>query len=107
MAYRFAGKQKSLAFGVYPETSLSDARKRRDDAKALLVSGTDPGQQKKLDKLTKAIAQATTFKAVAEEYLERQARQGRAETTLAKNRYLLELTYPTIGNRPDCRDQAC
>ncbi|MCA0405768.1 MAG: site-specific integrase [Proteobacteria bacterium] len=37
---------------------------------------------------------------MAEEYLERQAREGRVETTLAKNRYLLELAYPGIGNRP-------
>jgi len=101
LAYRdLSRKQRKLSFGAYPTVSLAEARKRRDEAKALLASGVDPGQQKKIDKLTKAIANATTFKAVAEEYLERQAREGRAETTLAKNRYLLELAYPGIGNRP-------
>jgi len=101
LAYRdLSRKQRKLSFGAYPTVSLAEARKRRDEAKALLASGVDPGQQKKIDKLTKAIANATTFKAVAEEYLERQAREGRAETTLAKNRYLLELAYPAIGSRP-------
>ena len=100
MAYRFDGKQKSLAFGTYPELGLSDARKKRDEAKALLVSGIDPSQQKRLDKITKAISNATTFKVIAEEFLDKQAREGRANRTLAKNRWLLEFTYPLLGARP-------
>lgn len=100
MAYRFCGSQKGLAFGSYPEVSIADARKKRAEARKLLAEGVDPGQQKKLDKLTREIANATTFKAVAGEYLERQAREGRADTTLAKNRYLLELAFPAIGSRP-------
>lgn len=99
-AYRFHGKQKDVVLGQYPEVGLAEARKKRGEAKTQLANGIDPGQQKKIDKLTKAIANATTFKAVAEEYLERQVREGRAETTLAKNRYLLELAFPAIGNRP-------
>ncbi|MCZ8259650.1 MAG: Arm DNA-binding domain-containing protein, partial [Beijerinckiaceae bacterium] len=75
MAYRFAGKQKSLAFGAYPDLSLAEARKKRDEAKALLAAGTDPGQQKRIDKLTRAISNATTFRAVAEEYLDKQKRE--------------------------------
>lgn len=100
MAFRFNGAQKTLALGAYPEVSLSDARKKRDEAKALLVSGIDPSHQKRLDKLTKAIVHATTFKAVAEEFLDKQAREGRAETTLTKNRWLLEFAYPLLGERP-------
>ena len=42
MSYRFEGKQKQLSFGGYPAVSLRDARDRRDAAKALLASGTDP-----------------------------------------------------------------
>ncbi len=100
MAYRFAGKQKSLAFGTYPTVSLADARKRRDEAKALLASGIDPSQQKRLDKVTKAISHATTFRVVADEYLDKQKREGRSESTLAKNRYLLEQAFPALGERP-------
>lgn len=100
MAYRFAGKQKSLAFGAYPDLSLAEARKKRDEAKALLAAGTDPGQQKRIDKLTRAISNATTFRAVAEEYLDKQKREERSETTIIKNRYLLEQAFPFIGERP-------
>ena len=100
MAYRFAGKQKTLAIGTYPAIGLSDARKKRDEAKALLASGIDPSQQKRLDKVAKAIRNATTFRVVAEEYLDKQRREGRSETTIVKNRYLLEQAFPAIGERP-------
>jgi integrase len=42
MAYRFAGRERLLALGVYPEVSLSEARRRRNDARSLLRNGTDP-----------------------------------------------------------------
>lgn len=45
--YRFAGKEKLLAFGPYPEISLSDARLRRQEARRLLANDTDPGEVKK------------------------------------------------------------
>lgn len=67
-AYRFAGKQKMLAHGVYPSVSAKAARVKRDEAKALLDQGTDPGQQRKVEKLTKELASALTFEAVAREW---------------------------------------
>ncbi len=100
MAYRFAGKQKTLAIGTYPAIGLADARKKRDEAKALLASGVDPSQQKRLDKVAKAISTATTFRVIAEEYLDKQRREGRSETTIVKNRYLLEQAFSAIGERP-------
>jgi diguanylate cyclase (GGDEF)-like protein/PAS domain S-box-containing protein len=48
--YRFDGKRKTLALGVYPEVSLSEARKRRHTAKVLLAEGLDPGSVRKADK---------------------------------------------------------
>lgn len=44
--YRFDGKRKTLALGVYPEVSLSEARKRRRAAKSLLAQGRDPSAEK-------------------------------------------------------------
>jgi integrase len=99
-AYRYLGKQKDMVLGQYPAVGLSDARKRRDEAKAQLANGIDPAQQKKLDKLTKAVSAATTFRAVAEEYLDKQRREGRSGTTIIKNRYLLEQAFSAIGERP-------
>jgi len=45
--YRFADKEKLLALGSYPEISLSEARKQREEARRLLANGTDPGKPKK------------------------------------------------------------
>lgn len=51
MKYRFAGKEKKLSFGIYPDVSLADARTKREEARKLLAAGNDPGEVKKLDQL--------------------------------------------------------
>lgn len=70
MAYRFAGKQRVLAFGAYPVVSLAMARRRRDEAKELLDAGSDPGAERRERKLAASRAAADTFEAVALEWLE-------------------------------------
>ena len=47
MKYRFMGKEKLLALGVWPEVSLTEARKKRNEAKLILKSGKDPSVDKK------------------------------------------------------------
>lgn len=54
LQYRFSGKQKMLALGVYPMVSLAEARKRRDAAKKLVSDGIDPLKRKKRTRLKKA-----------------------------------------------------
>ncbi|HGY4579608.1 TPA: tyrosine-type recombinase/integrase [Klebsiella variicola] len=66
LQYRFDGKQKMLALGVYPEITLADARARRDEARKLLANGVDPGDKKKNDKVEQS--KARTFKEVAIEW---------------------------------------
>lgn len=100
MAYRFAGKQKTLAFGVFPEVSLADARERRDQARRLLAKGIDPAQQARLDKITASLAAAGTFGAIADEWLERSEEDGASEVTLKKNRWLIDEVRPFLGRRP-------
>lgn len=68
MAYRFGGKQKTLALGVYPAVSLAQARKRRDETKVLLAQDIDPGLVKQASKAARALASENTFEAVAREY---------------------------------------
>jgi integrase len=98
LAYRFGGKQKSLALGAYPTITLSEARDRRDAARKLLANGTDPSVTRRLEKIA-AAAGGNTFREVAEELLQKQAREGRAEMTLKKNRWLLEPAFQTFGDR--------
>ncbi|HEK2024739.1 integrase arm-type DNA-binding domain-containing protein [Proteus mirabilis] len=45
--FRFGGKQHLMAFGVYPEISLADARERRDAARKQVALGIDPRELKK------------------------------------------------------------
>lgn len=47
LSYRFLGKQKTLALGVYPAVTLAAARKKRDDAREQIAAGSDPGEAKK------------------------------------------------------------
>jgi len=103
--YRFGGKQKTLALGVYPTVTLADARQRREDARRLLANGTDPGEMRKAQKVAQAVAAALTadtFEAVALEWLKKREASGdTAATTLGKDRWRLEkYLFPTIGARP-------
>jgi integrase len=98
LAYRFGGKQKTFAIGVYPTVSLKQAREKRDEAKRLLAANIDPSTQRRLERLSASTG--NTFRAVAEEVLVKLEKEGRAEATLAKQRWLLEFAYPAIGERP-------
>ncbi len=100
MAYRYAGREKLLALGAYPEVSLKEAREKRDAERARLRNGFDPGEVRKVERLTRANEAATTFKLVAEEYLALQGGRKRSDATLTKNRWLLEQAYPDLGSRP-------
>lgn len=68
MAYRFGGKQKTLALGVYPAVTLAQARRRRDDARIKLAESIDPSIAKQAEKAARAVAGESTFEAVAREY---------------------------------------
>ena len=68
LKYRIEGKEKLLAFGTYPEVSLSEAREKREEARRLLAKDIDPGAVKKAMKTAKAET-ADTFEVIAQEYL--------------------------------------
>lgn len=100
VAYRFEGKQKKLALGPYPDLTLQQARQRRDEAKALLASGTDPGQQKRIERISRANISSRTFDVISGELMAKKAREGRAAATLSKTEWLLSFASPVLGNRP-------
>ena len=98
LAYRFGGKQKTHAIGAYPTSTLKAARDKREEAKRLLANGIDPSAQRRLDKQIKSTG--NTFKAIAEEVLAKLEKEGRANVTLTKKRWLLDFAYPAFGDRP-------
>ncbi|HEY4944337.1 MAG TPA: integrase arm-type DNA-binding domain-containing protein [Rhizomicrobium sp.] len=96
LAYRFRGKQKLLALGRYPDTSLHDARAKRDEAKALVKEGIDPSEIRKQERIEREAAEAT-FDVVADEYLAKLRREGRAAATMTKLEWLLRFARPALG----------
>lgn len=100
MAYRYGGKQKALALGQYPHVGLLEARQKRDAAKTLLAKGLDPSHEAKTAKAEAALSNENTFNLIANELLEKMEREGLAETTLKKRRWLLDMARPDLGERP-------
>lgn len=98
--YRFEGKQKTLAFGNYPDLPLAKARAMRATAREALAEGHDPAQVRK-DKQREAQARSNeTFQAISEEWLGKLEREGRSSATMTKMRWLLDFARPDIGERP-------
>ena len=100
MNYRFAGKRKTLALGVYPAVSLADARQGRDKARKLLAQGTDPSAAKRDDKQATAAAAANTFESVAREWLDKTAADRQATTQDKLTSWLEKDVIPFIGSLP-------
>jgi integrase len=97
-AYRFSGKQKLLALGVYPTIPLARARQAREDARRLLTDGHDPAIEKK--RKAQARSDAPTFSGIAEQYMAKLKREDRAEATLAKTEWLLGFANAAFGDDP-------
>ncbi len=100
LKYRFAGSERKLSLGVYPDVSLKEARRRRDEARTLLAQGIDPGEERKRAHAEAEERRNHTFEAVAEEYLERMAVDRREAVTIKKSRWLVSLLTPALGQRP-------
>ncbi|MGC0878359.1 integrase arm-type DNA-binding domain-containing protein [Pantoea agglomerans] len=94
--YRFAGKQKILALGVYPEVSLSEARRRRDEARQLVANHVDPSEKRKAEKIeSKGLL---TFEQVAREWHTSNRTWSDSHRTTVLNS-LVSHVFPVIGKR--------
>ncbi|MBL4828026.1 MAG: tyrosine-type recombinase/integrase [Spongiibacteraceae bacterium] len=100
LKYRFNGKQKTIALGVYPDVSLKDARNLVNDAKSLLADGIDPSQEKKKAKRQIIVSLEHSFEVMAKEWWEHQ--QGtwtRGHTERVWTR-LRDNVFSAIGQTP-------
>jgi integrase len=103
LKYRIDGKEKQLAIGAYPQISLSEARKRRDAARAQIARGEDPSREKQRDKVRSRIQAENTFAAIASEFCTKRKRDGDkgwTPATALRNEYVLSLLMPSIGGIP-------
>lgn len=100
LKYRFAGIEKKLSFGSFPEVSLAAARELRKDARAQLADKIDPGVLKNSIKRSKKLAAENSFEAIAREWHSKftpKWTKGHAERILIR---LEQDIFPWIGKRP-------
>ena len=100
LKYRYGGKEKVLAIGVYPLVALVAARQARDDAKRKLQLDQDPGQVKRIERRQKTAASALTFEVVAREWHHTQLAKWQPRTA---HNYIYRLerdVFPLIGAHP-------
>ncbi|MHA9367501.1 tyrosine-type recombinase/integrase [Klebsiella pneumoniae] len=97
LQYRFSGKQKMLALGVYPMVSLAEARKRRDAAKKLVSDGIDPSQKKKDDKIQES--GSLTFEAVARDWHASCSKKWSVSHSERVFKSLVDNLFPALGQR--------
>lgn len=100
LKYRFGSKEKRLALGAYPEITLKAARDRRDEARALLADGIDPGIERKMQKSAKGERDANSFETIAREWLAKNAPTWAASHTENILRRLERDLFPWLGSRP-------
>ena len=79
--------------------TLPQARRKRDEAKGELDDGIDAAEVTRQRRLEAELAAKTTFALVAEEYIQKMEREGRAPATIKNARWFLEL-LGGIAKRP-------
>ena len=100
LAYRCEGKQQTMALGIYPDVSLADARAKRDSVRKQLAEGKNLVSVAREKELAAKLAEQITFRVVADEWYAKCEREGRADITLHKQRWLLDFALPQLGSRP-------
>lgn len=98
--YRFAGKEKLLAFGVYPEVSLTEARSKRDEARKQLRDNIDPSETRRQKKWDDKIKEENSFQSIGTEWWNQKKgiwSEKHATRVLAS---LQKDIFPSIGKRP-------
>jgi integrase len=95
LKYRYAGREKLLALGAYPDVPLKRAREKRNDARELVADGQDPAELRRAEKA----ARSNTLEALASEWLALQ-REKLAPITLAKARWLLGFLLDDHRSKP-------
>lgn len=93
------GIERKLALGAYPDVSLAEARASRDIARKHVARDVDPGAVKRQARIDANVRAGNSFASIAEELIAKKAREGLAEATLAKQRWLLKLLGAEFGRR--------
>ena len=100
LKYRHSGKEKRLAFGVYPTVSLKTARDLAGEARKVMQAGGDPGELRKADKVKAQYEAENTLQAVADDWLAHQsARWGKEQKDRTRASLVADI-FPALGEKP-------
>lgn len=94
LKYAFAGKERRISLGTYPDVSLLEARARRDEARRSLAKGMDPSPRRAVTP-----KEADTFQSVAEEWIAARENIWSARHKETTEQRLKAYMYPAIGAR--------
>jgi integrase len=97
--YRFAGKEKRLSLGVYPDVSLKDARDSREDCRKMLAGGVDPSDNRKASKLASSEQASNTFEVVTREWFAKFSPGWAASHSGRLLEFFERDVFPWLGNR--------
>lgn len=99
LKYRYAGKEKKLSLGVYPQISLAEARKKRDEAKKLLIANIDPSAAKKEAKIQQLKIVENAFEKIAREWHEKKLSSWTPRHAIYIMRRLEADIFPPLGHK--------
>ena len=100
LAYRFDGKQKLMALGIYPDISLAQARQATDEARKLLAVGVDPMEQRKADRQDQKRTVENTFETIARKWWAHWSPMRSPRHAEYVIRRLETDVFPVVGERP-------
>lgn len=100
LKYRYGGKEKLLAFGVYPAVSLKAARDQASEARKVLTDGGDPGELRRAEKAKAVHESINTLEAVSRDWMKHQAARWDVETAGRIRASLEADIFKPLGARP-------
>jgi hypothetical protein len=110
--YSLNGRRNTLSLGTYPDTSLSLARKKADEARKLVSAGTDPSDVRKetrsefalrrmaAQRVTAGLPPIDSFEAIAREWHTKNAPTWVLSHSTKIIRRLEQDVFPWIGAKP-------
>lgn len=98
--YRFTDKEKSLSIGIYPDVTLAEARKKRDEARQSLADSVDPGMAKQLKKRAHKLGPENSFETIAREWHIKFNSKWTEEHGARILQRLEKDIFPWLGQRP-------
>ena len=100
LRFQYAGKEKLLSLGKYPDVSLKDAREKRDEARKLLADGINPSAHRKEEKRQRIRSAENSFAVLTQEWLAKKQGTWSADYAAKNAQVLAKDALPFLGKMP-------